>query len=588
MVRKSASLATFNPPEATITPYQGTFGRTQLLHLLRRTLFGVSNADMKAFEGKTLDQVVDALLNVSDFTPAPPVNDYSFTIGSYKKDANGNILKDANGKPIIDVPAMGIADDQGVKFGETWINVTSGTVDGQRRSSFKSWWLGLMLLQERNLREKMTLFFANHFSMEADTVNTAYIVYRSNVLTRKHCLGNFKTLIKEMTIDAGMLIYLNGNRNNKTAPDENYARELQELFTVGKGADASYTEDDVKAAAKVLTGWTVNRTDFTNTVTFRATLHDTTDKQFSAFYKNRVIKGDKTTNGGANEIAELVDMIFETEAAAKFLIRKLYTFFVFHNITDDIEKNVIAPLATIFRDNNFEIKPVLKALFTSDEFFKPDHIGAMIKSPIDHAVGMFRQFEMTVPTDPALFEVVYKVSKNIQTAVRSLGQDLQDPPNVAGWPAYYQAPFYYDMWLDTATYPIRETYQKTISTVNGIPIGDGISVITEAARGLFVKIDYSKWLKGFSNPKDASALINDIAFLMYGVAISKAVQDKLKNNKLYAKVLNQTITTDAQWSDAVTKYLADPNTTDAVAKTIPNRMQVMITYMMRAAEFHLH
>lgn len=385
-----------------------------------------------------------------------------------------------------------------------------------------------------------------------------------------------------------MLVYLNGNRNNKSAPDENYARELQELFTVGKGPGSHYTEDDVKAAAKVLTGWTNNRADLNAPVLFRPPLHDIGDKQFSAFYGNRVIKGDPSPNGGLNELNQLLDMIFQVSEVSKFIVRKLYTFFVYYDINSDVEKNVIEPLAELFRTSNYEIKPVLKALFTSEEFYKPSNMGSMIKSPLDHVVGLYRQFEVVIPKDPALFEAQYRVWRTAVGSARALGQDIQDPPNVAGWPAYYQMPSYYEMWLDTASYPQRETVQKNFSTLNGSSSGNEISNVNPDSRNIAIKIDYSKWLKTFSNPTSAFDLINEMADLFYGVPISQVVKDKLKFNKLWAKLNNLQITTDKQWSDAVTAYLADPLTTDPMSRSVPLRMQVLVTYMMRAAEFHLH
>jgi hypothetical protein len=281
-------------------------------------------------------------------------------------------------------------------------------------------------------------------------------------------------------------------------------------------------------------------------------------------------------------------MIFKVDEVSKFIVRKLYTFFVYYDINADVEKSVIEPLAELFRTSNYEIKPVLKALLTSEEFYKASNMGNMIKSPIDHVVGLFRQFEVAIPSDAALFEAQYKVYRSAAGSARTLGQDLQDPPNVAGWPAYYQMPSYYEMWLDTASYPQRETIQKSYSSINGFSAGNEITNVNPSSRNIPIKIDYSKWLKGFSNPGSAFDLINEIADLFYGVPISQSVKDKLKFNKLWARASNLTITSDKQWSDAVAAYLANPATTDPMAKTIPARMQTLVTYMMRAAEYQLH
>ncbi len=217
-----------------IDPYTGTFGQTELAHLLRRTLFGVTQADLNYFAGMTLDQVVSALLTLAA-TPAPPVNAYN--------DSNFT--------------------DPDVAAGATWVTApfgTTGTANGKRKISLKEWWVGLMLNQDRSITEKMTLFWHNHFATQMATVNDARYSYKHFALLRANALGNFKTLARAVTTDPNMLVYLNGDTNTLANPNENYGRELQELFTVGKGPDSLYTQADVEAAAKVLTGWKDSRT----------------------------------------------------------------------------------------------------------------------------------------------------------------------------------------------------------------------------------------------------------------------------------------------------------------------------------------
>lgn len=616
MVNHNSLNTAFAPPMAPIKPYTGTFGKKQLRHLLRRSLFGASNSDMKAFEGKTLTQVVDALLNITDFNPLPPLNDYYTSPGAYAKDpvyeknADGTIKKDANGNPIqavdangnllftnkidpvtklpiVEKPAVGLADN-GVKFGETWVNTpidAANNKDGDRRLSFKSWW-SAMMIERRDLREKMTLFWSNHFGIEADVVSTAILVYRNNQVTRKHSLGNFKDMVRDMTIDGGMLRYLNGFLNRKGAPDENYARELQELFTVGKGSGSGYTEDDVKAAAKVLTGWQVGARDTLYPITNNPAMHDTTDKKFSAYYNNTIIKGDATANGAMNELNALLNMIFAQAEVSKFIVRKLYTFFVYYEITPDVEINVIEPLAELFRTGNYQIKPVMKALLTSEYFFKDEYIGSMVKSPLDNAIGLLRQFEIAIPPfGGKTFEARRAISVEVYSSARNAGQDLQDPPDVAGWPAYYQYPQYHEIWINTASYPIRQAMQRKYALLNGLLTtrDNTITVNPESARMVF-KIDYPKWLKTFSYPQDPNLLIDELADLLFGVPVSQTVKTKLKTAKLFTPLINS----DAKWSEQVTKYLADSATTDALAKLVPLRIQTLIDYMVRAAEIQLH
>ena len=207
-----------------------------------------------------------------------------------------------------------------------------------------------MVAQPRSIREKMVLFYSNHFVIEFDMVTVSTYVYRYNELLRANALGNFKTLTREITINSAMLKYLNGDKNTNTAPNENYGRELQELFTVGKDATGlpPYTEDDVQAAARVLTGW---KNDLVGGLTsangfnsyFEPTKHDVNDKLFSSFYGGVTITGQSGMNG-ALEMDDLMNMIFAKDEVALNICRRLYRFFVYYEIDAATEANVIVPL----------------------------------------------------------------------------------------------------------------------------------------------------------------------------------------------------------------------------------------------------
>lgn len=552
-----------NPPGGGIQPYAGTFGKAEIQHLLRRTLFGATKDDINHFLGKTLSEIVDELLTVSSTPPDPPVKAYTSKAG---------------GVAIDDI-------DPNVVFGTTWVNTPvspalTPNADAPRRISWKAWWMGLMIGQERNLREKMTLFWHNHLATEADTVNVGTLVYYNNALLRKHALGNFKQLIKEVTVDCAMLRYLNGEKNTATAPDENYGRELQELFCVGKGPGSAYTEDDVKAAARVLTGWRVNNNNFTSlhTAYFTSNRHDSKDKQFSAFYNNTVIKGKTGSTAGTDEINDLVEMIFSVDEVAKFICRKLYTFFVYYNISADIETNVIEPLADIYRTNNYEIIPVLRALFNSEHFFDAENRGCLIKSPMDFVAGQVREMGLKIP-DSSKYEAQNKMWNDLRSSGALMGQDLGDPPNVAGWPAYYQEPQYHEIWVDTATYPVRKT---TYETLGNTGLSTNQQMLTDISKGLKAKIDFVAWAQKMDNPLDPNDLIDEAVFLLYGVPVSQAVKDQLKTNYLL-----QGQVTDYYWTNAFNLYTANPNTTDPDAKKVPTILRDLVVFMQSAAEYHL-
>ena len=259
-----------------LTPYAGTFGNNELIHLLKRTLFGSTKADIDFFKGKTMLQVVDALLTAPASEAAPPIKTYA----------------------AVDAIAAGA----------TWVNIKEdGLNAGERRNSLRSWWIGNMINQDKTIFEKMVLFWHNHFATE-NNENSPILSYFYVKMLRKNALGNFKTFVKDVTFDSQMMRYLNGERNSKSVPDENYARELQELFTLGKGADSQYTEGDVKAAAKLLTGWRIQQLEtpvssgkWVWQTYFPITNNqlDVGTKTFSAFYGGKTITG-KATNTEAS------------------------------------------------------------------------------------------------------------------------------------------------------------------------------------------------------------------------------------------------------------------------------------------------
>ncbi len=287
-----------------LTPYSGPWDTKQVMHLLRRTLFGVKKTELDTFKALTPTQAVDRLHQASP-APPPPLN--------YYNDSSEGI------------------EDPSTPFGETWINAPyANEYEGRRIVSLKSWLIDNILNQEATLSEKMLLFWHNLLATQSWGIFMAKTSYQYFELLRRNAFGNFKTMIKELTLDPAMLVFLNGTRNKKEAPDENYARELQELFCIGKGPNSGYTEGDVQAAARVLTGWVINWEEVNGegavTSHFWEQTHDTNDKQFSEFYGNRIIQG-KSGAEGKDELDELIEMIFENNETALYLSRRLYQFF---------------------------------------------------------------------------------------------------------------------------------------------------------------------------------------------------------------------------------------------------------------------
>lgn len=510
------------------------FGTSELVHLLKRTMFGVKQQDITTLTGKTMSQVVSQLLT-ADPTPALPINDYNDT--SYT--------------------------DPSVAAGSSWVNaIYDGNGNSRRVNSFKAWWIGVMINHPTSIHEKMTLFWANHFSTQTTTINDARYIYKQNALIRANALGNFRQLLKQITIDPGMLIYLNGYLNNKTSPDENYGREMQELFTVGKGPNSYYTEADVKAAAHVLTGYTVNSTTISSA--FDLTKHDSTDKQFSAFYNNTIIAG-KIGAAGATELDTMIDMILNQPETAMFICRKLYRFFVYYNIDSSIEANVITPMANVFRANNYDIKPVLQWLLTSSYFY--DSRGSIIKSPIDATVGLFREFGVVFPLASDYVNLYY-MNDYVRNLAANMEQNIGDPPNVAGWPAYYQEPQYHELWINSDTLPKR-------NILTDLMVGAGY---TRNSKKLV--IDVVDFATKLPNPADPNALIADSLTQIYSVAVTQHVTDFLKSILLSGQI------SDHYWSDAWNAYILGP-TVIMNKNIVQTRLQSMYKYLLDLAEYQL-
>ena len=506
-------------------------------------MFGSTRADINYFVGKTTSQAVDELLAPTAPLPVPPVNDY-------------------NSSTVTD-PA--------VAPGQTWINspTNDGTINSLRRQSFKQWWTGVMINQDRSLREKMTLFWANHFGTETVTIDNAHYVYKHHDLLRNNALGNFKQLVKAVTIDPGMLRYLNGYLNTNTAPDENYGRELQELFTIGKDPItnlAPYAESDVKAAAKVLTGWRINGTTFQSF--FDPSKHDTSSKQFSAFYGNTSIAG-RTGSAGANETDDLLNMIFSKSDVASFICRKIYRWFVYYKIDSATEANVIQPLATIFRSNNYDIKPVLSALFKSEHFYDVMNQGAMIKSPADHVIACLREFNVSFPDAINEYADAYGMWNYIRGWMQSMSQDIGDPPNVSGWPAYYQAPLFHEIWINSDTLPKRSRFT------------DAMILSGYTRNGKKIMIDAVAFTKTLSNPSDPNALLDEVLSIILRVPISAQSKQTIKQQILLS---NQVA--DHYWTDAWNQYINSPSNQTNYS-IVNSRLKSLFQYLMSLAEYQL-
>ena len=367
--------------------------RHQVAHLLRRAGFGSNPADLDAYTALGFEGAVDRLVNYQQADDSPLEDIISNMRASNRTPAN--VLLPRLGNPQLEI---GI-------------------------------WLTRMLLTNRPLQEKMTLFWHGHFTSSILDVKSASLMLRQNELFRANALtNNLRELTRAVARDPAMLLYLNNNTNRKGAPNENWARELMELFTLGIG---NYTETDVKESARAFTGWTVSRTgDFV----FNRNQHDSGTKIFLGHTGN--LDGD-----------DIIDIIFQQPAHPKFIARKLFRFFVY----DDPDDATVNRFADIYARSGFSVKELVRQLLLSPEFRSDKAYFALIKSPIEYTIGALRALSAQV-TDLATW-------KAIDLAMAVMGQQVWVPPNVGGWPGN-------KAWVNSTTYYARANLAERLVSVD--------------------------------------------------------------------------------------------------------------------------
>ncbi|PWK28252.1 uncharacterized protein (DUF1800 family) [Arcicella aurantiaca] len=518
---------------ALIDAFTQNLTARQVTHLLRRASFGATPAQVKEFTGKKSDFVVQKLLATQPI-PSDPT--------------------DENQKTSHDLV-----------WGGTGTNDTErNAFDGTRRGRLKLWWVGLMISQPVSLLEKTTLFWQNHFVSTSTEVSDVRFLYRQNQLLRKYAFGNFKEFVIEITKDPSMLIYLDGASNVVGKPNENYARELMELFTIGRG---NYTEDDVKAAARVLTGWrSLNYRNITSTYIgseFRSAQHDVADKVFSDLYQKKTIKSTTGTATGENELKELIDMILAQPETARFIVRKFYRWFVQADISEQIEKDFIEPLAAIFR-KNYDIKITLQTLFNSQHFYDETLWGSQIKSPADLVIGTLRNFNYQLP-DPVKDRTKYDAATNYFNArLKEQQMDIIDQPNVFGWRPYYDTDFY-EIWINSTTLALRGSWTDYLvkgATATALDINTlGLPLVT-------------------SDPRDPYKMVKELTDSLLSFSLTDDQVKYLVEQPLMAgSPYYEWVTIWDEYTNAPTNATKKNN-----AKT---RLDRLVNFILRLAEFQM-
>lgn len=303
--------------------------------------------------------------------------------------------------------------------------------DRRQIREIQRWWLKRMIETPRPLEEKMTLFWHGHFATSYRTIEDSYHMFLQNQLFRRHALGNAGDLLFAIIRDPAMLAYLDNNDSRRDRPNENLARELMELFSLGVG---NYAERDIKEGARALTGYTFEDDEFL----FNARNHDNGGK--SILGKKGNLDGDG-----------FVSAILEHEACSRFLCAKLYRFFVREIPTawaeiDEPTRSVIRALASTMLSNRYAIRPVLKRLFLSEHFFARGVVGEQIKSPVDLVVGGVRTLGTPVRDTSILVD-----------ALDLMGQNILFPPSVKGWDGGRS-------WINTSTLFVRQNIMNFLLT----------------------------------------------------------------------------------------------------------------------------
>lgn len=568
-------------PMASLNEINGVLGRARAAHLLRRATFGPSIPEINQFSALTATEAVNLLLDDSADDPLPPID------------------------PVT---------------GSTWVDPTG--VDGPRHAGdgnseqdqlfeyFQAWHLDVMRQAPLSLKERITWFMHTHLPARWTEINQSEAIYYQNCLYRHYAYGSFKELFKKICVDNAMLRYLDGYSNKKNSPNENFAREMFELYSIGKGQQlaegdySNYTEDDIKAATRVLTGWELDETyayldpdtglptgkmrshmagDGTTEL---ATEHDTGAKTFTSRFGGAVIQPTalvedfSTVEDAYGELDEMIEMIFAQQETGRFIARKLYRFFVYHFITEEAESDIIEPLAQVLIDNDYSIQELLKVLLKSEHFFdaddavvENDNMGALIKSPVDIFTGLFRMFDIQFPdreTDTNTFyaDMSYVVSKLVDQ-----GLNFYEPFEVAGYPAYHQIPGYNRNWI--TTYALAHRYQT----------GGILMQTLEAESSRTFIFDVVDWVENsghISDPSDAVEIMDVLVDNLYAIEPTQERYDYFlytvfldyPEDQAYARLL---------WTQEWNAY--ESSADDSVVRSLLERL---FTSLIETPEFQLY
>lgn len=469
-----------------LPPLTGPLGYKRAAHLLHRASYGATKEQVDTFAALTAPQAVAQLFAAGLPTPELPIDP---------------------------------------ETGSEWF--VSGTTDAnsgelELQKYFKAWLLAQMLSSRvpasqalaYSVREKVIFLLHTILTAISSKIDSSRALYFQDQLFRQFAfdktagpLVNFKELTKKISVDNAMLRLLDGNLNVKGSVNENYARELLELYSIGRGLEGTlppvtdpgdyflFREQDVQAAAKVLSGWDFDAT-FANLdpdtqlprgrvrgSTTNASGHDNSVKQFSDRFANATIQPDPLllNNGNAteasarDEIDQLIELIYAKPETARNICRRIYRFYVYHDIPPTLDNTIIAEMAATFAANGYKLQLVLEELFQSQHFYEAasgnqdDNFGAIIKSPLDLIIGTYRLFELTVPDYVSNATAFYEHAGGLLRAMELMGHHFYEPFDVAGYDAYHQYPIYHRSWISTNYLTRRYEFIRELVSANMMP-----------------------------------------------------------------------------------------------------------------------
>lgn len=530
---------------ASLSPHNGFLGKRLAKHLLRRATYRVNKERIDEFSNYTAAQALAKL----SIRPT--------------KNLQQPIFYETEKPWIDDDPIYGKAlyiDDKNALL----------------RSHVIAWWLD-EARRDTSYRSKMTYFLYTNFTATSNLLNGQKgAFYDYLTLLEFFCLGDWKEFAFQITKNNFMLFFLNNTENKVQNPNENYAREFLELFTIGKGPQAgprdytNYTEEDVVEAAKVLTGWRMtwsqeNRGIYRTGLDFgdipcgyaSPNHHDFNKKQFSHRFDNYVIPAWNTSGKSEaqkkiqmeQELKEFINMVLAQEETAKFICRKMYRYFVSRKITDEIENDIITPLSATFR-KNYNLEETFRKLLLSQHFFDEDDsdnkdeiIGGIIKSPLELSLQTFSMTDYPVPDPISEGERHYKyfykwcVQNNL---LSNAGQDPFNPPSVAGFSAHYEAPDFDKFWFNSSSMTTRYKLGNTLLS----PWKTGINFSVTN----FVK-------NNVTNPSDPYDLVNELTELLFPESIDAERLQYFVSDIL----LDNGSLTPEMWQDEWMTYLNTQN-----------------------------